>query len=308
MQKEDLKSLVAQMYNELLNNIDMQEEPTTKQVVAFLEDSIQTIKNINDSEIDSIEHAKLAFKNTYKEIAHKSISSYKDTNGVFQELANIHNETLKEYETVQIDLPAINKKFTAIQEQMSSEVMRANEIITDLTLQVKELEHDSNIDVLTNVYNRRALTDYLEELCKRKNIPYELHLFILDIDDFKKVNDSYGHIAGDKVLIFITNILKKTLRDGDKIFRYGGEEFVIILNRTTPEACLEIANRILTIIRSNKLIYKGDALQVTLSIGSTRYINGDTPETLIGRADKALYKSKQNGKDQMTTEREFNGN
>ncbi|MDQ7067948.1 MAG: GGDEF domain-containing protein [Sulfurimonas sp.] len=131
---------------------------------------------------------------------------------------------------------------------------------------------------------------------------------MLDIDDFKVINDTFGHVAGDKVIMFIANILRSTLRDGDKVFRYGGEEFVIILNRITPEVCLEVTNRILKLIRSNQLIYKGHPLSVTISIGATQYTNGDTPESIITRADKALYKSKINGKDQMNSEMATNGN
>jgi len=185
---------------------------------------------------------------------------------------------------------------------MSEEVKRANEIITKLTTQVKDLEHSSNLDSLTKIFNRRALSSYLGNVCSKKRLPYDLHLLMLDIDDFKLINDKYGHIAGDKILIFIANILRKTLRDGDRIFRYGGEEFVIILNRVTPKICLEITTRILTLIRENQLIYKGESIKVTMSIGATQYSDSDTPESLIHRADSALYKSKNNGKDQMNTE------
>jgi diguanylate cyclase (GGDEF)-like protein len=183
-----------------------------------------------------------------------------------------------------------------------TEIERANSIITELTFQVKELEKNSNLDPLTKVFNRRALTTYLNNICEKDDIPYDLHLLVLDIDDFKIINDTYGHIAGDKTLIFIANILRKTLRDGDKVFRYGGEEFIIVLNRITPEVCLEISNRILGLVRSNQLIYKGNSLDVTMSIGATKYSKGDSPDSIIDRADKALYKSKSGGKNQMNME------
>ena len=302
MQKEDLKSLVTQMYEELIEDIEMQDEATKEQVVTFLYDAASTISSIKDTDLVSTEHAKLAFTNAYKDIADKSISSFKDSNEIFEEIVQIHQETMNEYSGVHIDLPSMIKKFKLVQDQMSSEVERANSIITELTMQVKKLERDSNLDALTKVFNRRALTTYLNNLCQRENASYNLHLLILDIDDFNKINDTYGHIAGDKILIFIANILKKTLRDGDKVFRYGGEEFVIILNRITPEACLEITNRILELVRNNQLIYKGESINVTMSIGTTKYDKGDTPDSLIDRADKALYKSKTGGKNQMNME------
>lgn len=302
MQKEDLKSLVTQMYEELIENIDSQEEATKEQVVTYLQEAAISISSIDDSSINSIEHAKQAFTNAYKEIAQKSISSYKDTSEVFEELATIHQKTIQECSDSHINLPSITEKFNDIQAQMTAEVERANSIITNLSVQVKELERNSNIDSLTKVFNRRALSSYLDSICSKGDIPYELHLLILDIDDFKLVNDTHGHVAGDKILIFIANILRKTLRDGDKVFRYGGEEFVIVLNRITPEACRRITQRLLSLISSNQLIYKGKSLNVTMSVGATKYHVGDTPDDIISRADKALYVSKQNGKNQMHSE------
>ena len=186
---------------------------------------------------------------------------------------------------------------------MSDEIKKANDVISQLMTQVKVLEKKSNIDSLTKVFNRRALDSYLNMVCEKEDIPYELHLLMLDLDDFKKLNDNYGHIAGDKTLIFVSNILKKTLRDGDKVFRYGGEEFVIVLNRVDDELCLKIASRLLELVRNNNLIYKGESLGVTISIGATKLIKGDTVDSLIDRADKALYLAKEAGKDQMVSKR-----
>jgi diguanylate cyclase (GGDEF)-like protein len=308
MQKEDLKSLVTQMYNELIEDIDSQENATKEQVVTFLQDATVSISKIDENKLDSIEHAKLAFTNAYKEIASDSIFSYKNTNEVFEGLSKIHQETIDECSEMHINLPEITKKFDDIQTQMNIEVERANSIITELSIQVKELEKNSNLDSLTKVFNRRALTTYLNNLCSKENLHYEPHLLILDIDDFKIINDTYGHIAGDRILVFIANILRRTLRDGDKIFRYGGEEFIIILNRIDSESCIEITNRIIKLINSNKLIYKGESLTVTMSVGVTKFYTQDTPDDIIARADKALYRSKRSGKNQMNVEFLPNGN
>ena len=304
MKKDDLKSLVTQMYEDLLQNINSQTEANKEQVINYLKDAVSTIENISDREIDSIEHARLAFTNAYKVIADKSISSYQETNGRFEELTQMHEQTVNECSDVLIDLPSIKEKFNEIQNHMSNEVERANEVITKLTQQVKELEENSNLDALTKVFNRRALNTYLENICAKKELKHELHLMILDIDDFKKINDEFGHIAGDKILIFITNLLRKTLRDGDKIFRYGGEEFIIVLNRIDTQTCTAIARRIINLISSNQLIYRSKSLNVTVSVGATKFHPGDTPDKLIARADKALYRSKQNGKNQLSTENE----
>jgi diguanylate cyclase (GGDEF)-like protein len=214
----------------------------------------------------------------------------------------MHEETLQECHEQHIDLDSITTKFDEIQSHMSEEVKKANEVITQLTKQVKTLEEKSNLDSLTKVFNRRALSTYLEKVCNNEKLPYDMHLLMLDIDDFKNINDMFGHIAGDKILIFIANILRKTIRDGDKVFRYGGEEFIIILNRLEKDKCEQIALRLLELISGNKLIYKGETINVTISIGTTMLVKSDTPDSLISRADKALYRAKENGKNQMCSE------
>jgi diguanylate cyclase (GGDEF)-like protein len=183
---------------------------------------------------------------------------------------------------------------------MTKEVKKANEVISELSNKVKVLEQTSNLDPLTKVLNRRALISYLKEVCTNKDIPYTLHILMIDIDNFKSINDNYGHITGDKILIFIANILRKALRDGDKIFRFGGEEFTIILNRNSDKESEAIANRLLKLISSNNLIYMGQKISITASIGMTKFIENDTPDSLMGRADKALYKSKNDGKNMVS--------
>ncbi|OIP54212.1 MAG: GGDEF domain-containing protein [Helicobacteraceae bacterium CG2_30_36_10] len=306
MKNDDLKSLLAAMYENLLEHIDAQENTSKEQVLNYLQEATYVIANIDESNLDSTSHAKHTFTNEYKKIASEGISSYKETNERFKELSHQHEETIQKTKVAcqdaQINLPSITKKFSEIQAHMTNEVTRANLVISSLTQQVAQLEKKSNIDSLTQTFNRRALTAYLKDICSKKNIPYELHLLILDLDDFKTINDRYGHIAGDKILIFISNILRKTLRDGDKVFRYGGEEFIIILNRIDEKHCKNIASRILTLVSSNNLIYNGETLHVTTSIGATKYMQNDTPDILIARADRALYKAKENGKNQICTE------
>ncbi len=302
MEKDDLKSLVNQMYNNLIDNIDSQTSANKEQVINYLRDAIDVISNIPNSEINSIEHARSVFDNAYKEIANKSISSYKHTNKKFQQLSQAQEETINGFLNPTIDIPSITEKFNNIQVHMIEEVEKANNIITQLSSQIETLERDSNLDSLTNVFNRRALSIYLENICSKQNIKHELHLLILDLDDFKLVNDNHGHIAGDKILIFLANILKRTLRDGDKIFRYGGEEFILVLNRIDSIHCKKMATRILNQISNNNLIYKGESLNVTASIGTTTLNIGDTPDSLIARADSALYKAKASGKNRVHTE------
>jgi len=299
MQKHELISLANEMCKELITIIDNQEKASKEQLANYLFESAELVMNITEKDIGSTDFAETLFHNAYKELTKKSLDSYSQTNAKIENLTSMHKKVLDECEKKDINLPEITSKFDNIHNQMADEVKKANATIKHLNEQVVTLEKNSNLDGLTKVYNRRALSSYLKEVCSKEKLPHDLHALILDIDDFKIVNDTHGHLAGDKVLIFIANILRKTLRDGDKVFRYGGEEFVIILNRLNDMQCKNITNRILGLIRNNKLVYKGIGMSVTMSIGATKFIQGDTPDSLISRADKALYKAKENGKDQV---------
>ena len=302
MEKDDLKSLVTQMYENLLEKIDLEKNADKNQVINYLNNSINIFSEISDTKTDSIQKARSAFTDSYKEISAQTLKEYQNSNGKFAELAQMHEQTLVECHAPEINLPKITNKFNEIQSIMTDEIQRANKVISQLTKQVKILEETTNLDPLTKIFNRRALTSYLDDICSKDEITYDLHLLMIDIDDFKLVNDRYGHIAGDKILIFISNLLRKTLRDGDRLFRYGGEEFIIILNRIDDSKCRTITNRLLDLVRSNNLIYKGDRLTVTMSVGTSKYVSGDTPNDLISRADQALYKAKSSGKNQMYSE------
>jgi len=301
MKKEDLKLLVKHVYDVLLKNIDSQKDPTKEQVIAYFIDAAESIRNIDAKSVDSIQLAKQTFTNKYKEIAKKTLLSYKTTNNRLNDIAQTQAKVIHDYEKQLDNLPQIKEEYINTQMNLSQEVERANQKIKDLSQQIKKLENSSNLDALTKIFNRRALDTFLKSICNKKPpLQHELYILLLDIDDFKQINDKYGHIAGDKVLILVANILKKTLRDGDKVFRYGGEEFLVVLNRINMTTCKDIGNRILNLISSNQLFYKGNGLQVTVSIGATRFHQGDTSEVLIDRADKALYISKKNGKNQMS--------
>lgn len=302
MQKHELISLANEMCKELITIIDNQEKASKEQLANYLFESAELVMNISEKDVSSTDFAETLFHNAYKELTKKSLSSYANTSSKIDSLNEMHKKTLVECNGANVDLPVITDKFDDIHSQMTDEIKKANDNIKHLNEQVKILERNSNLDGLTKVYNRRALSTYLREVCDKETLPHDLHLLILDIDDFKQINDTHGHLAGDKVLIFIANILRKTLRDGDKIFRYGGEEFVIVLNRLDDMQCKNITNRLISLIRNNKLIYKGIGLSVTMSIGATKFVKGDTPDSLISRADKALYRAKEAGKDQMFTE------
>jgi diguanylate cyclase (GGDEF)-like protein len=153
-------------------------------------------------------------------------------------------------------------------------------------------------DMLTNCYTITYFNKTLDEYIafeKRHNESF--CLMMLDIDNFKKINDTYGHPAGDKAIVFFSDILKRSTRDSDVLGRYGGDEFCLILRKCTIKGAKLTANRIIHELKKNKLILNVDELHITASIGLVRYgRHGFDRKALIENADTALYNAKKKGK------------
>lgn len=154
------------------------------------------------------------------------------------------------------------------------------------------------IDELTQVYNRRFLFDLLDRYIKdyeRSNIPFTVSLF--DLDYFKNINDSYGHIMGDKVLEDFASFLKGAVRSTDIVFRYGGEEFVILFPRTNAEEASEVVKRLLDEFSAKTFTGNGDSFNVSFSAGIYMVSHpGESGLEILKLADQALYKAKGNGR------------
>jgi len=239
----------------------------------------------------------------YKELAIKSIDSYTQTNQQIEKITEEQADLLEQKDTDSlINFEKITEKFNDIQTHLSDEVARANEVIYTLLEQVKNLEVKTSLDPLTKTYNRYALHEHLHSILDKEILEFEIFALMIDADNFKLINDKFGHIAGDKVLIFLAKLFKKALRDGDRVYRYGGEEFIILLNRTDFEGARLVAERLLTLCRSNKPLFQNQQISVTLSIGMTKLKEKDTIDTIIERSDLALYKAKNNGKDRLEME------
>jgi diguanylate cyclase (GGDEF)-like protein len=154
-------------------------------------------------------------------------------------------------------------------------------------------------DGLTNIYNRKYFTDRSKHEIERSlRYDHSVSLIMFDIDNFKKVNDSYGHLAGDEVIKHLSNVALRNIRSTDILGRYGGDEFVILLPETDIESCEEIAQRILLDFTSSAVNYNNYNIKATTSFGiaNTRTANTDNLESLMEYADKALYMAKNAGR------------
>ncbi len=157
--------------------------------------------------------------------------------------------------------------------------------------------HLASTDTLTSLHNRAKLNEMLEYMVKKStrynNMPFCAIMY--DIDYFKKINDTHGHLVGDWILKELSQLVSKNIRSSDFIARYGGEEFMILLSNTNIDYAIEVTEKIRTLVESS--IFHD--LKITCSFGVYQFTNGDNVANIIDKVDKLLYKAKQNGRNRI---------
>ena len=229
------------------------------------------------------------------------------------EKAYYTNKKEEEEKTSEISLPnsaspdsgiihqILNEKLVNLQEKLEQVSQHSHSLHGENETLVRLAAKDG----LTGLYNHAYIKERLkQELYRCQRYDHPLSLLMIDIDDFKSLNDSYGHVVGDRVLKTLSMLMQEIIRPSDIIGRYGGEEFLAILPQTNSENSLAVAER----IRENIEFYefevhpsKNKISQVTVSIGLCAYPDhGQTPEDLIAFADESLYIAKKEGKNRVT--------
>ena len=161
-------------------------------------------------------------------------------------------------------------------------------------------------DPLTGFYNRRYLDAHLDALLARSSeSPDSAAVLLLDIDFFKRVNDTYGHAAGDEVLKVVSGRVADQLRSSDTLARYGGEEFVVVMPNQEIHKAMAVAERVRTMIERLSVEVECQEIRTTVSIGVATSYPGDSPDTLLRRADEALYRAKETGRNRSIAHEEL---
>jgi diguanylate cyclase (GGDEF)-like protein len=204
-----------------------------------------------------------------------------------------------------VDLPILSGGevgyLTHVFNNMVSRLREGRETLDAVTETLRrkneELERLSVTDGLTGLHNRRRLMESLaDEVRRSERLKHNFALLMVDVDHFKKYNDTFGHPAGDAVLTRVAALLREATREVDDVARYGGEEFVVVLPETAMPEALEIAERIRARVASE--VFPGR--RVTISIGVAEYpTHGNTPDQVIAAADEALYEAKREGRDRV---------
>ena len=206
---------------------------------------------------------------------------------------------------------------TAMQEYRSEEDTRESALtaqLADMQQKLHEMEKLAEVaqhaieeqrkkamhDALTGLPNREAYDQRLDqEITRLQRYGNKLSLMVCDIDLFKRINDNYGHLAGDKVLKIIAKSLQINLRDSDFIARFGGEEFVALMPETSREEAKLVADKLRQKIENSPFSFKKEPVQITISFGISEFAQNESADEVFARADKALYEAKDNGRNQV---------
>lgn len=197
-------------------------------------------------------------------------------------------------------LDEIQQNITNIIESFDIPDDNKNDVIKKINFMYTQTRQLSITDGLTNLYNRRHFEMTFEREFKRsRRYKSDLSLAVIDIDLFKTFNDTYGHSCGDYVLKELAYLLVQNFRQTDMIFRYGGEEFVILLTETPLENAVIPLERLRKAVEENRFRYKGQDLKVTISGGISSNKDIENSWDIFDKADKALYNAKENGRNQI---------
>lgn len=206
----------------------------------------------------------------------------------------------KKLYTIAIALEKNTQELTKDLHNHSSEVKLLGKKIEKLEQELEKSKEESKEDFLTKLYNKRALDEYMqvkEAEYERYNRNFSIIMF--DLDHFKKVNDTYGHEAGDAVLFAFSKILKNEARSVDIVGRFGGEEFMALLSETDTEGGAIFAEKIRSKVQKSRFMYKGQRIEVTVSSGVSERKKHVSLQNVINSADEYLYKAKQDGRNRV---------
>ena len=216
------------------------------------------------------------------------------------DIKRIKNEMLQE----------VDKMRAMVREKETVDQRTIDALSSQVEILKRELDkarQSASTDGLTGVNNRKAFDDYLRSLVERNRVTQTpFSLLMMDIDDFKRLNDTHGHTVGDRMLLAFAEKCRQSVRSDDFLARYGGEEFTLILPGASLRNATKRAKAICRTIAGSRYAAddspKPDVVSITVSIGVSTYRKGDTVQSLVERADQCLYKAKADGKNQAVAE------
>ena len=230
---------------------------------------------------------------------HNKIEVYADRISAandISELESVIAEVMRETHNVQLNAQRSHDELRSAQEKVRQAEGRIRELERELEATSDLVRHDQ----LTGVLNRRGLDDmFAKEMARTRRHDSSLCVGLLDIDNFKKLNDSLGHTAGDQALIHLATVCRQTLRPQDSIARYGGEEFIILLPDTNLAEATHALTRLQRELTKRFFLHDNEKVLITFSAGVTELLAEDDQISVVNRADTAMYQAKQSGKNRV---------
>ena len=293
---DKFKELSNQLVKVLVDKVDSSTALGAELEQVFDELIVQ--KYFIDKERETAKEVFVAFTKTIYEMSQSSEK--------FDKTLNEQIDVIKASENMSDILSAKDvvlgqaKNFQSQTDAMREELEESKRITSKLTQLLEQVESKAMIDPLTQVFNRGTYNMEIDQMIKEfKRYKNPAALIIIDIDHFKIFNDDYGHKVGDAVLALVASVIKGAVRDTDMVFRYGGEEFVVLLNELDLKNSLRVAEKVRAQIESHHLTNKATVLNVTVTIGLSCFKEGDIETSIFERADKALSQGKQNGRNRV---------
>lgn len=275
------EAMMNELYNKYINGFSTTEQQSNIQRL------LEKVMNEASDEIGQVNQGANAFDSTLNKHS-TALSSIDDP----QAAALIMQQLMQ-------DTRAMIKNNAQVQARMQE----TNEEIAKMKVELEAVKATAEKDSLTGLKNRGAFDKAVGQLLNDE-ASNNATLIMLDIDHFKRINDNYGHLVGDRVIRYVSALLKQIVGEDHHIARYGGEEFAVIIKNSSVKEVLPIAEKIRGSMANSKLQRKGSGEtigQVTLSVGLTSVKPNDDIETFIDRADKALYEAKQTGRDKVVS-------
>lgn len=276
-------------------------EQFIEQLNASLSATIKTVAQNTDQSQSYFEHRN-GLNNELSDLVSKSQTSVKNAKEI-DSLKSTINPLLSQIASLSERLSHAEEKEQALIERMNygkAQLDGLFEVTQDYRRRLEDQAQRMLLDPLTKVYNRTALTDRLElEYRRWIRSQHSLRVVMLDIDNFKAINDSFGYTAGDKALKIIARTIKKEVSDTDTVARFSGEEFVLILPEQDDDYCHQVIKNIQTQVSRLPFKFRDQQITITLCASSTQFKESDTPEEVLERLNKTLNKAKKLGSNQL---------
>jgi len=305
---DTLPSILIDRAAGLVNDMRQQIEREKTDLTRFLAQVTQALADIDEHtqhQIVDAEHQRAA-----REQLNRSVED--QVGSISEDLSNAPDlDTLKSTLNERIErIRSHLSEFHQSEEDRLAKVEQDNQRLRErvislekhtrlLQTRLKSSEEKMLRDNLTGIPNRLAFNERIKiEIARSKREEHPLTLAIWDIDHFKRINDEYGHQAGDKALIIVSKTLMKLIREIDMVARFGGEEFVMLLPETDAEGAKVVAERIRNKLARTVFRYQEQKLSITISCGLAQFKPGESIESVFSRADKALYQAKEQGRNQ----------